>query len=362
MLVTIHKLHTNYIVAQPSGVSQPVSTQSETIWHENSVNSGLHNTRISNLEYRPIAQGTATPLAAPAQNAGTSITVQTNHIRTLEEIESELLRQRFSQSAYEVSNIPSTASQTAGNRLSPISLLPPSQPQSYQEYEPQNVTVNDVEHQLRMMHLNQVQHLQANRQEQQLLQQQLQMEQLERQQQRQHQFRQRQLQEQQLQEHLRHEQLRRMQLRQLEELQQQEQIRQMQQIQQEQKERLFRQVLQQQQPLYQSTPHSRLVRTPERLGMQNQLQKSFPNTPEPQFSVSHASQQNYVTADHQNQLQMQRQLLLQLSQAGVAPDQIHLLDAAQREAILNEARRKIQAAEELDQRNRRRLAKMERMV
>lgn len=44
------------------------------------------------------------------------------------------------------------------------------------------------------------------------------------------------------------------------------------------------------------------------------------------------------------------------------PDQIHLLDPLQREAIMNEAMRKIMAAERLDQRNRRRLMKMERMV
>lgn len=59
---------------------------------------------------------------------------------------------------------------------------------------------------------------------------------------------------------------------------------------------------------------------------------------------------------------MQHHLLASLSQAGVGPDQIHMLDPIQREAIMNEARRKILAAERLDQKNRRRLAKMERMV
>lgn len=325
---------------------------------------GFPSPNKNHVDYQPTAHGrTATPLTA--HGAVSSTTAQRNHVRTLEEIESELLQQRASQPVYDLSNAFSTASPMFINSPSPMRQ---PQSQSLQEYESQNATTNEIEHQLRMMHLNQLQHLQASRQEQQLLQQQLQMEQLERQQQNhqqiQQQIQQQQLQEQQLHEQLRQEQLRRISLRQLEELQQQEQIRQMQQAQQEQKERLIRQVLQQQQqqPLYQSMPHSRQVRTPDRFGVQNQFQKSFPNTPEPQLSP-HVSQQHFLAAEQQqNQLQMQRQLLLQLSQAGVAPDQIHLLDSVQREVILNEARRKIQAAEQLDQRNRRRLAKMERMV
>lgn len=334
----------------------------EVTRHNYSTIMGFSSPNKNNVDYQPITHGrTTTPLTA--HGAVSSTTVQRNHVRTLEEIESELLKQRASQPVYDLSDAFSTTTPMFLNSPAPMRQ---SQSQSLQEYESQNAATNEVEHQLRMMHLNQLQHLQASRQEQQLLQQQLQMEELERQQQKQiqQQIQQQQLQEQQLHEQLRQEQLRRISLRQLEELQQQEQIRQMQQAQQEQKERLIRQVLQQQQqqPSYQSMPHSRQVRTPDRFGVQNQFQKSFPNTPEPQLSP-HVSQQHYLAAEQQqNHLQMQRQLLLQLSQAGVAPDQIHLLDAVQREVILNEARRKIQAAEQLDQRNRRRLAKMERMV
>lgn len=130
-----------------------------------------------------------------------------------------------------------------------------------------------------------------------------------------------------------------------------------------------RQEQQQQQPIYQSVPQQRrqYMRTPEQDRQhipQHQLNQSFPTTPEPQFAM-HSPQvaQGYVNQQQQqNQAIMQQQLLLQLSQAGVIPDQIHLLDPVQREAIMNEAIRKIMAAERLDQRNRRRLMKMERMV
>ena len=128
---------------------------------------------------------------------------------------------------------------------------------------------------------------------------------------------------------------------------------------------------QQQQPLYHSILHQRqhLLRTPEHdrhhTFQQPQVQRSFPSTPEPQFAIRTPPPQmaqGYVSQQQQNQLHMQQQLLIQLSQAGVMPDQIHLLDPVQREAIMNEAMRKIVAAERLDQRNRRRLMKMERMV
>ncbi|GJJ11363.1 hypothetical protein Clacol_005595 [Clathrus columnatus] len=333
-----------------SGISQLKSTPSGASWHDSSSHAPP-NTRRGNIEYQSTAPGKIIAPSA-AHHTVPPTAVLPNHVRTLEEIESELLKQRPPQPAYQVSVIPSATSPDAINNMSLMSLIPQSQSQDYTGYDSQRSTSAEIEHQLRMMHLNQLQHLQANRQDQLLLQQQqLQVELLERQQH----------QQQQLQEQLRQEQLRRIQLRQLEELEQQEQMREMQQMQQEQKERLIRQVLQhqqQQQPLYQTHPHPRQVRTPDQFGGQNQFQRSFPNTPEPHLPP----QQNFLTPEQRNQLQMQRQVLLQLSQAGVSPDQIHLLDGVQREAIMNEARRKIQAAEQLDQRNRRRLAKMERMA
>jgi DNA topoisomerase 2-associated protein PAT1 len=213
---------------------------------------------------------------------------------------------RAKQSQQNHVSIASTATQdhisvTAHVMAAPTISMPPPPTQharqSNSPLQPQlqsQLTPEEVEHQLRMMHLTQLQHHQAQRQEQ-----------------------------------------------------------------------------QHQQPLYQSVPQQRqhYLRTPEQdqhhVFQQPQIQRSFSSTPEPQFVIQPPPPQmaqGYMTQQQQNQLHMQQQLLVQLSQAGVMPDQIHLLDPVQREAIMNEAMRKIVAAERLDQRNRRRLLKMERMV
>ena len=232
------------------------------------------------------AATTTFPASLPTQSSKSS----QPGVRTLHEIEAEMrAKQQTQNHVFPLSVVPHTVTPSSltlsspPTRQSPQSNLPTHS-------SPSRLTPEEVEHQLRMMHLTQLQQHQAQRQEQ------------------------------------------------------------------------------QQEPIYQSVPQQRqhYLHTPEQdrqhILQQHQVHQSFPPTPEPQFPVhSHLPliTQGYIT---QQQLHMQQQLLVQLSQAGVMPDQIHLLDPVQREAIMNEAMRKIMAAERLDQRNRRRLMKMERMV
>ena len=299
----VSKIFHRYISSNPTLSYYPCSARVpggslESIWGDKSPLSVLPGARaagrVSTTDQTMLTSNagkshgivaTTLPASLPAQSSASQPAV-----RTLHEIEAEMRAKQHPQNHVSHSSV-------ASRTMAPPSLNLPSLPnhQSPQlglhaHSSSSRLTPDEVEHQLRMMHLNQLQQHQAQRQEQ------------------------------------------------------------------------------QQEPIYQSLPQQRLhyLRTPDQdrqhVLQQHQVHRSFPPTPEPQFAIhSHSplTAQSYVT---QQQLHMQQQLLVQLSQAGVMPDQIHLLDPLQREAIMNEAMRKIMAAERLDQRNRRRLMKMERMV
>jgi DNA topoisomerase 2-associated protein PAT1 len=252
--------------------------------------SSIGHTAFTSTAGKSYGTTTSLPDSGPSQ---ISVSSQPS-IRTLQEIEFEMRAKQQPQNHVSQSSVAShaVAAPNLLNPSSPIHHLPQSNLSLHSS--PSQLTPDEVEHQLRMMHLTQLQQHQAQRQEQ-----------------------------------------------------------------------------QQQQPIYQSVPQQRhqYMRTPEQdrqhILQQHQIHRSFSTTPEPQFAMhSHSPQlaQGYITQQQQHNQLMQQQLLVQLSQAGVMPDQIHLLDPVQRDAIMNEAIRKIMAAERLDQRNRRRLIKMERMV
>ncbi|KAF8511840.1 topoisomerase II-associated protein PAT1 [Hysterangium stoloniferum] len=309
---------------KPSRVT-PVSV--ESIWDDKSATSVLTSARTTgrvgaNDHATASSHVSRAPSLTP-HNSQPSVSSQST-VRTLQEIEAEMRAKQYQSQSLQLRHQQILRNEQIGQRY--------SQQQSYQQQIQQQHLKQ--QRQLEQQHLEQ-QHLEQQRQleQQQLLQRQLEQQQIQEQLERRHLLEQRHLLQQQLHQQLEHEQL------------------------QLQKQHI---ALQQQQPLLGSVPHSRQqnLRTPDRFNQQAQLRKSFPNTPEPQFPAQLA----YGTSEQQAQIHMQQQLLLQLSRAGVAPDQMHLLDPLQREAIMNEARRKILAAEKLDQRNRRRLVKMERMA
>ncbi|KAF8478258.1 topoisomerase II-associated protein PAT1 [Gautieria morchelliformis] len=289
---------------KPLPSSRAVGGSLESIWDDKSPFSVLPGARAaSRLQTVDQAAHMSTTASRSHEDATTIIPVLRSaqpsssmpsqpSVRTLQEIEAEMRAKQHPQNHV---SPPEVAPPVAPSSFPASSMSTRQSPQSSLPLHPSAspLTPDEVEHQLRMMHLTQLQQHQAQRQEQ-------------------------------------------------------------------------------QQPIYQSFPQHRqhYLRTPEQdrqyvLQQQHQHHRSFPPTPEPQLAMqSHSPQiaQAYITRQQQNQLHMQQQLLVQLSQAGVMPDQIHLLDPAQREAIMSEAMRKIMAAERLDQRNRRRLMKMERMA